>query len=110
MAVGFRRLTMILADPPATVLAWLLNGILDRRLELETVTPSLLRSRWARLLKSDATMQGNWARFIAEYRKVLLNPDEAPGKVAMDLAVVAPDFDGELADTLAELLACTTLR
>jgi hypothetical protein len=83
---------------------WLLADILDRRLDHEAQNRNLHWSRLIRIFRSNGDVEKEWARYIALFRSVIVNPEAAPLKTATDVVVTAPDFDGKLHDFLSECM------
>ena len=90
--------------------SWLFGDLFDKRLEFETENRDVRWSTLIRNFRSSPQLQETWAGHIALYRASLVNPDKAPPKVAADIPVTSPDFDGKLFDALSECQACSKLK
>jgi hypothetical protein len=90
-------------------LQWLYGDLFLRRLEFERKHPEALRSRMIRKLYGRPDTANYWDGLVRSYRNALVNPDEAPRKVADELHVESRDFDAALFDSYAEIGAVPKL-
>lgn len=87
---------------------WLFGDALERRLQFEQSDARVIPSRLARRL-SDTSLRLKWDGWIAAYRERLLNPAEAVSKAAEDIQIQCRDFDCNLLNVFAEILAVLEL-
>jgi hypothetical protein len=90
-------------------LQWLYGDLFLRRIEFERNHREVLWSQMIRKLYGLPDTASYWAGLIRDYRNVLVNPDEAPRKLADELPVDCPDFDAALFDSYAEIGAVPKL-
>lgn len=100
---------------PSTValpdaLQWLYGDLFLRRIEFERNHREVLWSQMIRKFYGRPDPANYWAGLICDYRNALVNPDEAPRKLADELKVDCPDFDAALFDSYAEIGAVPKLR
>jgi hypothetical protein len=91
-------------------LQWLYGDLFLRRIEFERNHREVLWSQMIRKFYGRANPANYWAGLICDYRNALVNPDEAPRKLADELKVDCPDFDAALFDSYAEIGAVPKLR
>jgi hypothetical protein len=91
-------------------LQWLYGDLFLRRIEFERTHHEVLWSQMIRKLCGQPNPANHWAGLIRNYKNVLVNPDEAPRKLADELPVDCHDFDAALFDSYAEIGAVPKLR
>lgn len=91
-------------------LQWLYGDLFLQRIEFERNHREVLWSQMIRKLYGLPNMVSYWAGLIRDYRNILVNPDEAPRKLADELKIDCPDFDAALFDSYAEIGALPKLR
>jgi hypothetical protein len=105
---------MATSDPSTVALPdelqWLYGDLFVRRIEFERNHREVLWSEMIRKFYGRPDPANYWAGLICDYRNALVNPDEAPRKVADELKVDCPDFDAALFDSYAEIGAVPKLR
>jgi hypothetical protein len=90
-------------------LQWLYRDLFLRRLEFERSHPEVPWSQMIRKLYGRPEMANYWDGLVRNYRNALVNPDEAPRKVADEFQVDSRDFDAALFDSYAEFGAVPKL-
>jgi hypothetical protein len=91
-------------------LQWLYGDLFLRRIEFERNHHEVLWSQMIRKICNRPNVATHWADLVRDYRSVLVNPDEAPRKLADELPVDCNDFDAALFDSYAEIGAVPKLR
>jgi len=90
-------------------LQWLYGDLFLRRLEFERNHPEVPWSQMIRKLYGRPEMANYCDGLVRNYRNALVNPDEAPRKVADEFQVDSRDFDAALFDSYAEIGAVPKL-
>jgi hypothetical protein len=91
-------------------LQWLFGSALEDRLNWEQTNKSVLWSKIARsLLSGTSRLSRFWEHSVSQYAAMLNNAYEAPLKVARDINIHAHDFDNQLFNAFAEILAVNRL-
>lgn len=90
-------------------LQWLYGDHFLRRIEFERNHSEVLWSQMIRKICNRPNVANHWASLIRNYKNVLVNPDEAPRKLADELPVDCHDFDAALLDSYAEIGAVPKL-
>src|ERR1700694_4855302 len=99
---------------PSTValpgeLQWLYGDLFLRRIEFERNHREVLWSQMIRKIFNRPNVANHWPALIRDYQNVLVNPHEAPRKLADELPVDCHDFDAALFDSYAEIGAVPKL-
>jgi hypothetical protein len=89
---------------------WLFGDLFDRRLAFENGNREVFWSSIIRLIQTNSATADKWAGYIRSYRNALLNPDDAPRKLADELKIDVKDFDAVLFDVFSEISAVPKLR
>lgn len=89
---------------------WLFGALFEERLAFEKAHPEVFWSCQIRKFAVKQNVVDYWVRLIRKYREALVNPADAPLKVADELPVTSRDFDASLFDSFAEVCAVVRLR
>ncbi len=89
---------------------WLFSDLFQRRLAFEKSRQNVFWSRQIRTFEVNPKVVEHWTTHIRIFREALVNPADAPLKVADEIPVTCPDFDAALFDYIAEVFAVVRLR
>jgi hypothetical protein len=95
-------------EHPSDPVTWLFGDAVERRIRFEQSNDRAMPSHLCRHLSGER-LRLRWAEWIGAYRQSLLNPADAVSKAAEDLQIQCRDFDRNLLDVLAEILAVVRL-